>query len=78
MRSVVSCRQTGDDAARAGAVPRQVAGAPVHGAAGAGPVPRGQGHGHAEPAARRPPPRQPARARRPARRAHRLPRLQEQ
>ena len=70
--------QAGDDAACARAVPRQVAGAPVHGAAGAGPVPRGQGHGDAVPGARRPPPVLAARARRTARRTHRLPRLQEQ
>lgn len=65
--------QASDDAARAGTVPRQVPGAPVHGAPGAGAVPRGQGHRHAVPRARRPPSAQPARARRTARRAHSIP-----
>ncbi|KOB76346.1 26S proteasome non-ATPase regulatory subunit 2 [Operophtera brumata] len=58
---------TGDNAPRVGAVPRQVARAPVHGAPGAGAVPRRQGHHHAVPGAQRPPPGVAARARRPAR-----------
>lgn len=71
--SELNVKQTGNNAACAGPIPRQVAGAPVHGSARTGPVPRRQRHGHAMPRARRQAARQPACARRTARRAHRFP-----
>lgn len=67
--------KVGYDAASASPVPRQVAGALVHGATGAGTVPRRQGNRHTLPHPRRPTPHQPASSRRPSRCTYRLPGL---